>query len=107
MLIFDPGGVERFRIEGYLPTAEFRAQLELGLARAAFMNKRWADAEARYGSIVERYPETAAAPEGQYWAGVAHYKGTNDHTALGRTAEQFQHRYRESIWAKKASIWSK
>ena len=45
MLIFDADGTERHRIEGYLPNVEFRAQLELGLARVAFMHKQWADAE--------------------------------------------------------------
>jgi len=105
-LILDPGAVERFRLEGYLPNAEFRAQLELGLARAAFMNKKWADAEMRYGQVVERYPESAAAPEAQYWAGVAPYKATNDHTALGQTAGRFKTRYPQSIWAQKALPWS-
>ena len=33
MLILDPNGEERYRIEGYLPVEEFRAQLELGLAQ--------------------------------------------------------------------------
>jgi hypothetical protein len=37
VVILDANGVERFRIEGYLPKDEFRAQLELGLARVAFM----------------------------------------------------------------------
>ena len=45
VLIFDPKGVERSRLEGYLPKDEFRAWLELGLARVAFMSKAWAEAE--------------------------------------------------------------
>lgn len=97
--------MERFRLEGYLPNAEFRAQLELGLARVAFMNKHWADAERRYAEIAARYPEAAAAAEALYWTGVAHYKGTHDHTALERAAGQFQTRYPQSIWARKASVW--
>jgi len=42
VIILDWKGNERFRMEGYLPKDEFRAQLELGLARVAFMNKNWA-----------------------------------------------------------------
>lgn len=80
-MIFDPGGVERFRLGGYLPNAEFRAQLELGLARAA-------------------------APEAQYWTGLAYYNAANDHTAPGQTAGRFKTRYPESIWAKGALPWS-
>ena len=97
--------MERLRIEGYLPNDEFRAHLELGLARVAFMKKKWADAEALYQDILKHYAKTGAAPEAQYWAGVSHYKATQDHTALGRAAQQFKERYQESVWAKKASVW--
>lgn len=104
MVILDPKGVERFRIEGYLPKEEFRAQLELGLARVAFMNKRWADAERRYTDVLDRYPESAAAPEALYWKGVSHYKATNDHTVLGDLPGEFQ-KYPDSIWALKTIAW--
>jgi len=106
VLVLDPDGVERFRIEGYLPKDEFRAQLELGLARVAFMNKRWADAEKGYAGVAERYPDSKVAPEAVYWRGVSHYKATNDHTALGEVAEQFKEKYGDSVWAQKASVWA-
>jgi TolA-binding protein len=106
ILILDSEGTERQRIEGYLTREEFRAQLELGLARVAFMHKQWAEAERRYGQVVERYPDSKAAPEAVYWRGVSHYKATNDHTALGEVAEQFQHNYQDSVWAQKASVWA-
>ncbi len=106
MLIMDSDGRERWRIEGYLPKDEFRAQLEMGLARIAFMHKQWADAEQRYTQVVERYPGTAAAPEAVYWRGVSQYKRTNDHTVLGGVAEQLTQKYQDSMWAKKASVWS-
>jgi Tetratricopeptide repeat len=106
VLILDSDGVERLRIEGYLPKDEFRAHLELGLARVAFMRKQWADAERRYAEVVERYPDSKAAPEAIYWRGVSHYKATNDHTVLGQIPEQLTERYADSIWALKASVWS-
>jgi hypothetical protein len=106
ILILDWNGTERQRIEGYLPKDEFRARLELGLARVAFMGKRWAEAERRYGEVVERYPDSKAAPEAVYWRGVSHYKATNDHTALGEVAERFKEKYADSVWAQKASVWS-
>ena len=106
VLIMDSDGQEEWRIEGYLPKDEFRAQLEMGLARIAFMHKQWADAEQRYGQVVERYPNTAAAPEAVYWRGVSQYKRTNDHTVLGGVAEQLTQKYPDSVWAKKASVWS-
>ena len=105
MLILDSDGDERFRLEGYLPKDEFRSQLELGLARVSFMNKDWADAERRYAAVLERYPNSRAAPEALYWKGVARYKVTNDHKVLVELPEQFRQRYPDSIWALKTAAW--
>lgn len=105
VIILDPNGKERFRIEGYLPKDEFRAQLELALARVAFMSKKWKDAERRYTEVLENYPESKAAPEALYWKGVSHYKATNDHTVLGELPGQFQQKYPDSIWDLKTAAW--
>lgn len=104
-IILDSNGDETYRNEGYLPKEEFRAQLELGLARVAFMNKDWKDAERRYAEVLDRYPNSKAAPEALYWKGVSHYKGTNDHTVLGQLAEEFRQKYTDSIWALKTLAW--
>lgn len=104
-MILDPNGKERYRIEGYLPVEEFRAQLELALARVAFMSKNWKDAERRYTEVLERYPDSKTAPEALYWKGVSHYKVTNDHTVLGELPEQFQQKYPDSIQALKTAAW--
>ncbi|HEX2269102.1 MAG TPA: tetratricopeptide repeat protein [Pyrinomonadaceae bacterium] len=106
VLILDSKGVERFRLEGYLPPDEFRAQLELGLARVAFMNKQWADAERRYADVLDRYPNSKAAPEALYWKGVSHYKATNDHTILDELPAEFRQKYPDSIWAAKTIAWT-
>jgi len=105
VLILDANGKERFRLEGYLPKDEFRAQLELGLARVAFMSKNWAEAERRYAAIVDNYPDSKAAPDALYWKGVSHYKATNDHTVLGEMPGQFQEKYPDSISAMKTIAW--
>lgn len=105
MVILDANGDERVRIDGYLPREEFRAQLELGLARVAFMSKKWADAEQRYASVLDRFPTTQAAAEALYWKGVSQYKVTNDHTVLGELPEQFRQKYPNSIWALKTAAW--
>jgi len=105
VLILDPNGEERYRIEGYLPVDEFRAQLEMGLARVAFMSKNFADAERRYAAVLDRYGNTKAAPEALYWRGVSHYKSTNDHTVLSELPGMFRQRYPDSIWAMKTVAW--
>ena len=106
VLVMESEGVERFRIEGYLSKEEFRAHLEMGLARVAFMNKQWADAGRKYAEIVERYPDAKIAPEAVYWKGVCRYKETNDHTVLGEVPAQLEERYADSVWALKASVWA-
>lgn len=93
-------------MEGYLPKDEFRAQLELGLARVAFMNKNWAEAERRYAEVLDRYPDSKAAPDALYWKGVSHYKATNDHTILGELPGIFKEKYPDSIWAQKSIAWT-
>ena len=105
MVILDSNGKERFRIEGYLPKDEFRAQLELALARVAFMSKKWSEAERRYTELLERYPDSKSAPEALYWKGVSHYKTTNDHNVLGELPGQFQEKYPDTIWALKTAAW--
>lgn len=105
ILLLDPSGAEQHRIEGFLPTEDFLPQLMLGRARIAFHEQQWADAERRYRQIVEQFPNTDAAAEALYWAGVAPYKATGNPQSLKATGEAFTKRYQTTSWAKKASVW--
>lgn len=105
ILLLAPDGVEHYRIEGFLPADDLLAQLMLGRARLAFDQQQWAEAERRFKEIVERFPQTDAAAEALYWAGVAPYKATGDPASLKQTARAFKERYRDTPWAKKASVW--
>ena len=107
ILILDSAGLERHRIEGFLPADDFLAQVALGLAKVAFSRSDFADAERRYRAIVETYPNTETASEALYWAGVSKYKASNDPTALQDTAKAFTQRYQDSSWAKKSSVWKR
>ena len=106
LIIADSNGTERYRFEGYLPVEEFLPQLEFGLGKVAFANEKWDEAERRFRTIVERYPNSDVAPEALYWAGVAKYKGTGDAAALNDTAKAFKSKYADTAWAKKASVWA-
>jgi hypothetical protein len=105
ILIVNPSGEERHRVEGFLPTDDFLAQLGLGWAQTAFGAGRFADAEKRFRTVLERHPDGDAAPEALYWAGVSRYKATNDPSALQDTAKAFRERYQDSTWAKKSTVW--
>lgn len=101
----DAGGVERHRIEGFLPVEDFLAQLELGLAKLAFQKLQYPEAEKHFRSACQAYPASGAAPEACYWAGVSAYKATNQPEHLGETAKLLKEKYPESEWARKASVW--
>lgn len=106
ILVIDGTGQERHRIEGFLPADDVLAQLALGRAHATFAAGRYDEAARLFDEVVAKYPNSDAAPEAQYWAGVARYKGTNDPAALAETAKRFRERYQDSTWAKKASVWN-
>ena len=105
ILIVDPDGGERHRIEGFLPANDFLSQIELGLAHAAFKRNDYAKAEAAFREVARKYAKTDAAPESLYWAGVAKYRSSDDPAALKETAGAVSREYPESSWAKKASVW--
>jgi hypothetical protein len=106
ILVVDSQGEERHRIEGFLPSADFLAQLTVGLGHSAFARSNFAEAERWFRELVERYPDTETAAEALYWAGVAKYKATGNAAALHDTALQFRQRYQGTSWAKKASVWN-
>ena len=104
-LVVDSTAKERHRIEGFLPKDEFASQLELGVAKSAFARGLFGEAHEAFEEVLRKYPETDAAPEAQYWAGVSRYKASNDAQALSDTTKRFTERYADSTWAKKASVW--
>jgi hypothetical protein len=106
ILLLDPEGEARHRIEGFLPAGDFLAQLTLGLGYLSLRAEKWADAQRWFSRVPGQFPTTDAAPEALYWAGVADYKAGNK-TALAETARAFEQRYQDSSWAKKSSVWKK
>ena len=105
MIIADSDGIERYRYEGY-PPEDLVAQLALGLGKAHFARGEWFEAEERFRGVLERHADLDIAPEALYWAGVSRYKATGDAITLQETAKAFQSQYRDSSWAKKASVWA-
>jgi hypothetical protein len=105
ILVLDPAGDERHRVEGFLPVDDFLSQIVLGLAKSAFHRQDFAEAERLFREIVERFPSTDGGPEALYWAGVSRFKGSGEAKALAETASRFRERYQDTTWAKKASVW--
>lgn len=102
----DSEGKERSRIEGYLPKDWFRARLEMGLARVAFMHKKFSDAQNVYHRVVQDYSNLSLAAEAAYWRGVCEYKAANDHTVLGESAKELSAKYPGTEWMLKSLPWA-
>ena len=78
----------------------------MGIARVAFMHKKFADAQKLYAEVVERFGNLALAAEASYWRAVSQYKATNDHTALGEVAKELAGKFPEDEWRLKSLPWS-
>lgn len=107
VIISDQNGRERHRFVGYLPTEDFLAQLQLGIAKEAFSDTKFEEARKGFAAVGRLYPETSAAAEGIYWAGVSAYRDTGKNGSLSQCAIVLKEKYPESDWAKKASVWIK
>ena len=53
-LVLDGDGAERHRIEGFLPADDFLPQLALGVAKTAFSQERFSEAEEEFRGVVAR-----------------------------------------------------
>jgi thioredoxin-related protein len=107
ILLVDPDGTERHRIEGFLPVDDFLSQLALGEAHAAFKRNDYQTAERLFREVADRFNQTDASAEALYWAGVSKYRAANDPGALAAAAALLRERYPSSTWTKKASVWEK
>ena len=106
VLVLDANGDECWRIEGYLPKDEFRAQLLMGLARVFVMQKKWAEAENLFAQVVDRFADTTTAAEALYWRNVSAYSQSHEAGPLHSVATELRQKYPDSVWAKKASVWA-
>ena len=107
VLVLDPGGRERSRLEGYLPKDEFNGWLELGLARVAFMEKDWATAENHFQNVLTQFPDSKFAPQATYYRGLSRYSATHDHDELPNTANELLEKYSGTEWQLRSIPWLK
>lgn len=88
-----------------MPVGDFLSQLQLGLAKAAFGRGDLGQAEQRFREVASEHPESEAAPEAIYWAGVSAYKASGKPDPLGKAAAELKEKYPASTWTKKSSVW--
>lgn len=105
VLIMDPNGEERSRLEGYLPREEFRAHLEMGLGRVAFMKKDWANAEQHFKRVADEFPDSKFAPQALYYRGVSRYSASHEGSELGNTAAALKEKFPGNEWQLRSIPW--
>ena len=80
--ILNYDGFELYRWDGFLPPPEFMARALCGYGMAYLRLKRFDQAEAIYVDVLRRFSTTYAAPEAQYYLGVARYRRDPDSDEL-------------------------
>jgi len=102
--VLDGDGYELYRWNGYLPPAEFAAQLLAALAHARLRLREFDAAEALYADVLKRFPTALVAPEAQYFSGVTGYRKSGEANALLHGWHELEKTYPGSEWAVKQNF---
>ncbi|MBV8725383.1 MAG: tetratricopeptide repeat protein [Candidatus Eremiobacteraeota bacterium] len=102
--ILNHDGFELYRWDGFLPPPEFMARTLCGYGMAYLRLKRFDQAEAIYGDVLRRFSTTYAAPEAQYYLGVARYRRDPDSDELLTQWAALRSRYPASEYRVKQSF---
>ena len=105
VIILEVDGTEHHRFIGFLPPEDFIGQIMLGRAKSEFDLDHYGQAIQCFQEVLVRYPKTDAAPEAQYFLGVARYKASHDAKELKYGLEALQRDYPMSEWTKKAQVY--
>ncbi len=106
VIILDSDGDEHHRFVGFLPPEDFIAQIILGKGKVEFNQDRFEQAMQCFQEVLVRYPKADAAPEAQYYLGVAKYKASHNPKELKLGLEVLQKDYPNSEWTKKAQVYA-
>ncbi|HEV2262606.1 MAG TPA: hypothetical protein VGR69_10010 [Candidatus Rubrimentiphilum sp.] len=102
--ILDSDGSQLCEWQGYLPPAEFAARALAAFGQAYLRLRRFDKAEACYIECLRRYPTSWAAPEAQYYLGVARYRSDPESNELLHQWSILRSRYPNSEMRLKQSF---
>jgi Protein of unknown function, DUF255 len=102
LIVLDYRLTQLRRIVGYLPPSDFIAQLQVAAGLMDLFHGLAADAYNSFDRAVRDHPESGAAPEAMYWAGVAAYRVGGGVSALTARWESLAARYPSSEWTRRA-----
>ena len=105
LIVADSRGGEIRRWIGWLPPADFVAELRFCRAMAAFNRGRFGEAATAFAEIAERDRETAIRPEALYWQGCAAFlAGPKDWDALRAAWQRLQQDHPDHRFSLHASV---
>ena len=96
--ILNGEGDELYRWNGYLPPAEFAAQLLAALGHARLRLREFDAAIALYEEAVRRFPTALVAAEAQYFLAVSRYRKSGEGSDLLKGWHRLEGRYPKSEW---------
>jgi len=102
LITLDYYGREHQRTIGYLPPDEMVASLLLGIGKTGFDNGQYSEAVIQFNTLLNGYPQSAAAPEAVYLRGAARYKSSQAPSALKDSYRQLLAEYPASEWTRRA-----
>jgi hypothetical protein len=97
-------GFELYHFDGFLPPPEFMARALCGFAMGFLRLKHFDKAEEVYVDVLTRFSTTYAAPEAQYYLGVARYRRDPDSDELLTQWANLRSRYPLSEYRMKQSF---
>lgn len=102
LLILDEKGKEHYRTVGFFDAEALIPSLLLGMGKVQYDSNKFTEALGFLERIFGEYPESDAAPEAIFLAGVSRYKHTNNPLPLKEAYERLQKTYPASTWTKRA-----
>ena len=102
LYVLDAEGQPLHHTVGFLPPDELVAHLALVRAMDRYNHNRFDDAIAQLREVVNKHPQSSAAPQAIFYEGVAGYKSSHDAKKLKAIYLELKAKYPDSLWAKKA-----
>jgi hypothetical protein len=102
--VLDDTGYELYRWNGYLPPAEFTAQLLVGLGQARLRLRQFDAAQALYADALLRFPTALVGPEAAYFAAVTAYRKTGEANSLLHGWHSLERDYPKTEWSVKQNF---
>jgi hypothetical protein len=104
IVIADDTGRVHYRVEGYLPPAEFVARLSLAAGKWLYNRGQYVPAAERFEEVARRHRGTDAAAEALYWLGPVGYKHSKDPAHLKTAWKRLAEECPQSEWTVRSRV---